>query len=134
VDGVISAVYRRSGENVAPGDPILTITARQSRRILAFVIPPVRREPTVGMSMEVVKRTGRRETALAQVTHVGSFMDAVPTSLLAPVNLRTIGLDNRPDNAAAGAAQIGLPVVLTLPPELDLRPGELVDLRWVPEG
>jgi multidrug resistance efflux pump len=134
VDGVISAVYRRSGENVAPGDPILTITARQSRRILAFVIPPVRREPTVGMSMEVVKRTGRRETALAQVTHVGSFMDAVPTSLLAPVNLRTIGLDNRPDNAAAGAVQIGLPVVLTLPPELDLRPGELVDLRWVPEG
>jgi HlyD family secretion protein len=132
VDGVVSAIYRRSGENVAPGDPILTITARESRRILAFVIPPIHREPVVGMSMEVVKRTERRETALAQVLHVGSFMDAVPVNLLAPVNSRSIGLNNRPDSAASGTAQIGLPVVLSLPPELDLRPGELVDLRWLP--
>lgn len=130
MDGVVNAVFHRNGESVAAGEPILSLTTTSSRRILAYVMPPIRREPTVGMAMEVVKRSARRETARAQVTHVGSFMDAVPPTLLQPVNFRTIGLNSQPSDSGR-ALQIGLPIVLTLPSQLSLRPGELVDLRWL---
>lgn len=39
IPGTVSTVYRRSGENVAAGEPIVTITATHSDRIQAFLLP-----------------------------------------------------------------------------------------------
>lgn len=131
MDGVVSMVYCRSGENIQAGEVLLTITATQANRIQAFVMPPWRERPEVGMSLEVVRRSARRETALAQVTHVGAHLDTVPPNLLTSLNSRGTGLNNLPPGEATGQPlEVGLPVMLTLPAELGLLPGELVDLRW----
>ncbi|MCP5516407.1 MAG: hypothetical protein H7A45_04015 [Verrucomicrobiales bacterium] len=132
MDGVVSMIYCRAGENILAGELVLTITATQADRIHAFVMPPWRERPQVGMTLEVVRRSLRRETALAQVTHVGEHLDAVPANLLTLVNSRGLGLDNlAPTDAGGQPVELGLPVLLTLPPELGLLPGEMVDLRWV---
>ncbi|RME94680.1 MAG: HlyD family efflux transporter periplasmic adaptor subunit [Verrucomicrobia bacterium] len=133
IDGVVSAVHRRSGENVTAGDPILTITSPRSDRIVAYVVPPIRLEPRPGMEVEVIRRSGRRESARARITHVGQYMEMLPQSLTGnavgePI---LVGRDRLP-GGATGPITWGIPLEITLPPELGLRPGELVDLRWVP--
>lgn len=76
LNGVVTMIFRRTGENVAAGEPILTIASTQSDRIRAFVMPPWRDEPQVGMAVEVVRRSTRREAALAEVIQVGRASSA----------------------------------------------------------
>lgn len=133
MDGVVSGVFRRSGENVAAGDVILTITATESDRILAYIIPPTGQEPEIGTPVEVIRRSARREMALATVKRVGGFMEVVPANSLALSGGSEITV-GKEASAGSGPVQFGIPIELTLPPELRLRPGELVDLRWVPDG
>jgi len=131
ISGVVSAVYRRTGENVVAGEPIAVITALQPERIVGYLRPPMAIAPRVGMSVKVMSRTFKRESAYGTVTDVGDFMDIVPPVLASLVTgtsagLNTQGLDpNSPNNQML---QVGVPVAVSLPPGLRLRPGELVDL------
>lgn len=128
--GVVSAVYRQPGENVVAGDSILTVTSAKSDRIIAYLVPPWTEEPTVGTPVEVRARTTRRTAAIATVTHVGTYMEPVRETLMGSLLGRRVVLDGRAPGLAA--TEIGLPIVVTLPPELHLRPGELVDMRLLP--
>jgi multidrug resistance efflux pump len=135
MDGVVSAVFRRAGENVLAGEALLTVTATQADRIHAFALPPWGEKPQVGMAVEVIRRSQRRERALAEVTHVGKHVDLIPPNLLAQTEPRGLGLNNATSqNAANRPMDLGLPLVISLPRELELLPGELVDLRWVSGG
>lgn len=135
IDGVVSALYRRTGENVTAGEPIMTITSPHSDRIVAYVVPPIRMVPQPGMPVEIVRRSGRRQSAQGRITHVGQYMEMVPQTLTGnavgePV---LVGRDRLP-GGVNGPITWGIPLEITLPPELGLRPGELVDLRWVSES
>jgi len=132
ISGVVSAIYRRAGENIVAGEPILMIIGSQPERIVGYVQPPLAVEPTVGMSVTVRARTFRREMAMATVTEVGTFMDLVPPVLVGPVNSGVTGLNNRGLDANNQPIEVGLPIAISLPPNLRLRPGELVDLALNP--
>lgn len=136
IDGTVSTVYRHAGENVAAGEPIVTITATHSERIVAYLLPPWRVEPTVGAPVEVRSRHGTRAVGRAQILEVGRYLDIITPTLAYQLGARASALAQ----AAQPAAQLnlnnlpipGLPLAISVPAGLNLRPGEAVDLRLLP--
>jgi hypothetical protein len=72
--------------------------------------------PKPGMPVQVRSRSQQRRAAMARVIDVGTQMEAITPTLLTSAS----GGMPRPEN--------GLPVLVSLPPDLKLMPGEIVDL------
>jgi multidrug resistance efflux pump len=117
MDGIVTAILHRSGEAVTAGQPIVSIATFNPVRIVGYMRPPIVSDPKVGMRVEVRTRGMRRETGKAQVMEVGTQMEQVPPSLLGSVRL--------------GPAELGLPIDISVPTNLNIRPGELVDIVFV---
>jgi multidrug resistance efflux pump len=117
MDGMISLIYRRPGEKVMPGEPIVTISSLNGGRIIGYIRQPVSFEPQPGMAVEVRSRSGKKNAAIGRITHVGSQMEVINPTLLPNMNR----LEN------------GLPIAVTLPPELKLFPGENVSIALRPK-
>ncbi len=116
IDGVVSVVHRRGGENVLPGEPIVTISALRGDRVVAFLRQPLNEEPTTNMVVEVRSRSLKRNYGQGRVVAIGSQMEPILPELL-------------PGKTTPNVLEYGLPVLVSLPPELAARPGEIVDLR-----
>ena len=118
MDGTIIAVHFRSGESVTPGRPIVTIAADTPTRIIGYLRQPAVIEPRPGSTVTVRTRGIRRLTGTARVIEVGSQLDTMPQVLQSPVKLAGV--------------ELALPVDITVPANLKLRPGELVDITFTP--
>ncbi len=116
MDGMILSVLRREGENVNAGEPIIQIGATHSERIVGYLRQPFPLEPQAGMAVEIRTRTNARETSMAQITRVGAEFELIINASLHPSLL----------------PESGLPIEVTLPPGLKVRPGEVVDLTIRP--
>lgn len=114
VDGMVNLIYHRTGEAIIAGEPIVTIAAYDPVRIVSYIRAPVMREPSVGTRVEVRSRSSRREVGIASIIEVGTQLETVAPALAAPVKFSNI--------------ELGLPISVSLPPNLKIRPGELVDL------
>ena len=114
IDGTVSAVYRQAGENVSQGDPVVAITATESPQILGYLRQPFPVEPQVGMAVQVRTRSRPQRVAATQVVHVGAQMEPITNGLVAARSDRIM--------------EFGLPIAIATPPDLNLRPGEVVDL------
>ena len=114
MDGIVSIVNRRSGENIAAGEPILTISSERAERIIGFLRLPVSYEPKVGDTVEIRTRGSNAQKASATIQKVGSRME------LFTQPLRVRGF--------AAAQERGLPILINLPESLKVYPGEIVDL------
>ncbi|HEY4415627.1 MAG TPA: HlyD family efflux transporter periplasmic adaptor subunit [Verrucomicrobiae bacterium] len=117
MDGVVGLIYHQAGENISEGSVILTIAGTEPERIVAYLRQPVPFDPKVGQQVEVRTRTFQREMSRAHINSVGAQFEPI-TNVLAMA---------RP----GGLLDFGLPVEITLPPGLKIRPGELVDLSMV---
>jgi multidrug resistance efflux pump len=120
IDGIVSTVYHRSGESITAGQPILAVATLSPVRIVAYLRPPILSEPKPGAQVEVRTRGLRREVGRATVKEVGTQLEAVPATILGPSKLT--------------APELGLPVDITLPANLQIRAGELVDIILLPAG
>lgn len=120
MDGKISAIFRRSGEAINAGETIATITAYNSIRIVGYLRAPLTTQPQVGTPVEVRTRGMRREVGRALITEVGTEMEPVAPALLGPVKLANM--------------ELGLPISVSIPGELKIMPGELVDLTLLPKA
>jgi multidrug resistance efflux pump len=118
IDGVITQLYRRSGENVTSGEPILQISATRTDRIVGFLRQPLPLEPKAGMEVEVRTRTFLRRVGISRVAQVGEQLEPISPTLLAAMRLPVTAIPT----------DVGLRVHVIPPPELGLRPGEQVDL------
>jgi multidrug resistance efflux pump len=114
MDGVVSAIFHRSGEAVTAGQPIVSIATLGAVRIVGYLRLPLSEEPRVGERVEVRTRGLHRETGSAQILEVGSQLESLPATLLGPLKVAT--------------AELGLPIGISLPANLRIRPGELVDV------
>ncbi len=115
IDGVVTKIYRQSGENIANGEPLLAISSEHAESIIGFVRQPISFEPQVGDVVVVRSRRGNKRVAVeATVMGVGARLE------LFTQPLRVRGFDSSQER--------GLPVLINLPDELALYPGELVDL------
>ena len=116
MDGTVSTIHHRSGEAVMAGEPIITLTSVSSDRIVGYVRQPLTFQPKVGMKVEVRARSQDRCVGEAEVLEVGSQMEPISAALTTPAN---------------HLHEIGLPVLVSVPRDQKLLPGEIVDLRVV---
>ena len=118
MDGMVSMICRRSGEAVTAGEPIIVISALHSESVVGYLRQPFPVEPRVGMSVEVRTRGLRRAMSPGKILAVGTQLEPIAPALVSP--LRTANIE------------LGLPILVSLPPGLKTRPGEIVDLRIDP--
>jgi multidrug resistance efflux pump len=113
IDGVVTQLFRRSGEVVSGAEPILQISAVRSERIIGFLRQPLPVEPKPGMEVEVRTRTLQRQMATATIAQVGLQLEPITPTLLAAMRLpiTTVPTD------------FGLRIHVTVPAELGIRPG-----------
>jgi multidrug resistance efflux pump len=115
IDGIVSAILRRSGETVTAGEPVFRISSPHSERLIGFLRQPLTIEPQVGMTAEVRTRASRQQVGRATIVQVGSLIEDVAPSLLEAMPSNTL-------------TPRGLRVYLSKPENLSLRPGELVSV------
>ena len=118
IDGIVTTIYHRAGEAVNAGQPIVAIATLSPVRIIGYLRVPLAARPTVGMEVQVRTRGLRREAGKATVTEVGTQLESVPATLLGPINFANIVQ--------------GLPLDISLPANLKILPGELVDITLLP--
>jgi multidrug resistance efflux pump len=118
MSGTVSMLYRRPGEKLMAGEPVATLSPDKAEFILGYLRQPVRVEPEPGMQVRVRTRGLAKRAALTRVYRVGSSMEEIAMSL------RLRGWESLPEK--------GLPVLVHLPPELPVKPGEVVDLILLP--
>lgn len=119
ISGRIIKLDYQAQASVVRGDVIAVVASPNVDRIVGYIGQPVRLEPKVGMRTEVRSRGTVRQTGEATIAHVGPRIELFN----APLRVRGMG----------SAQERGLPIVLTVPPNMTLRPGELVDIRLLVE-
>ncbi len=117
VDGMVDVIYHRVGEAITAGEPIVGIAPFNAVRIIGYLRPPLLDEPKLGGSVEVRTRGPHRQVGAGKITEVGTQFEPVPAALQMPVKLAN--------------SELGLPLSITVPSTLKIRPGELVDLMLV---
>jgi multidrug resistance efflux pump len=115
VDGMVDMIYHRVGEAVTAGEPIVSIAPFNAVRIIGYLRPPILKEPKVGERVEVRTRGPHPQIASAEIIEVGTQFEPLPLELQIPVRLAN--------------AELGLPLCVSMPSGLKIRPGELVDLQ-----
>lgn len=119
MDGVVVSVIRRAGETVAGGEPLLIVAAPESTRLVGWLRQPLALEPSAGMTVELRRRRPDRRSAEATVQAVGRVLEPIPPTQLALLD-------------RADTPELGLRIYFTLPAELELMPGEFVDVMLDP--
>lgn len=120
MDGMVSAVFHRSGEAVTAGQPVAAISTLSPVRIVGYVRQPPGLELQAGMRVQVRRRSLPREGGEARILGVGSQLEAVPDAMASAIRFTGV--------------ELGLPVDISLPSNLKIVPGELVDITLLREG
>lgn len=116
INGIVSAIFHQSGESVTAGEPVLAIASQSPTRIVGYLRAPNLDAAKPGMSVRVRTRDPHRLTGLATVAEIGTQLEKPPAPLASAVN---------------PAADLGLPVEISLPSNLKIRAGEVVDLTLI---
>ena len=115
INGVVAEIFHRPGENLLPGDPILSISSKNSERIVGYLKAPCTLQPKAGMTVQMRTRSQPRIEAESKISGVGAGFEVITNVVLIHPNM---------------PAELGVPVAVAIPPSLrnQLRPGELVDI------
>lgn len=115
--GVVSAIYKRPGEKVVRGDFIATISATAASNVIGYVRQPISVLPTTNDLVTISTRSQPRQMATAPIVRVGAQLELINPLLVAVDSNRV---------------EMGLPILVALPPGLKVLPGEHVDLAIQP--
>lgn len=117
ISGVVSVVFRRSGETVVAGEPILRIVAPRPERLSGFLRQPLPFEPKVGLPVEIRSRVAPRVVASSKIIAVSPTMEPLTPSLISALHL-----------PPTPVPEPGLKIQIAIPPGFAVRPGEFVDV------
>lgn len=115
IDGTVTAISRRQGENVVEGEPIVIISATRSDHVMGYLRQPVHVEPIIGMPVAIRTSRLNHQSLGGEVVSIGAQFVPIPATLLNPVVTQTV-------------VELGLPIQVSLPADLNVRPGEIVEL------
>lgn len=127
IDGIVTLLHKRPGEQVLPGDPIITITSRKAERIVGYLPQAFPINPNVGMKVEVATRSPLspwRTRSLATITGVSPHLENITNVLVRPI---TPGLSMDQQLPVLGRV-----VSVSLPSDLKLLPGQPLDITLLP--
>jgi multidrug resistance efflux pump len=114
IAGMVGLPQRQAGEVVPAGEALITVNSLRSDNVVAYLRQPYRFDPQVGMTARVTTRTFQRQAFLSQIIQVGAQLEVL-TNALATL---------RPGSPVDTA----LPIVVAVPSEIHIRPGEVVDV------
>lgn len=132
ITGTVSAVFRRPGQTVGAADVIMTIASDDAQFVVSYVRQWQNVRPKIGMPVELRMRAPGSRPVVAKVDRVGAQYE-----LLAPPHHQLTD-PTRPE--------WGLPVRIVVPQQtptgwvpsnlgrLGLRPGELIDVTFLPDS
>jgi len=113
INGMISIVHHIQGERILRGMPVVSINDPETRRIIGYVRQPVTTVPTTNDSVLITTRSTPRQTARGQILRVGGQLEPINPALFA---------------ADSQLMEVGLPIMVSIPPGLAIVPGEYVNL------
>ncbi len=113
ISGMVSMIHRTNRANLAAGETILTIRSGAADQIIAYLKQPLRFEPQLGAQVNVRARNATKSHGIGEIISIGAQVEP-----LSPAH-RTPFFD---------AYESGLPLLISLPPTLEVRPGEFVDV------
>ena len=142
IDGFVSVVNHLPGEKVVAGETILVVSREKSERIVAWVREPVTTRPNVGDEVEVrrampgdIQTERNTESAAGDVIRVQRHFFRGPwfraKVLKVGKQLEQINPTAVPLASTIQRAEFGLPLIVKVPDNVDLIPGEAVQLRVV---
>jgi multidrug resistance efflux pump len=114
ISGTVTQIHARPGQFVQPGHPILEIASERGTGIVAYLRAEQQILPREGMEVEVRTASDPYHSHAAQVESVAGQYDSVPTRLLRDPK----------------TPEWGIPVRVTLPQDISVRPGELVRVTF----
>ena len=117
MNGVVSIVYRRTHERIVRGEPIITVSATKSEHVVGYIRQPVNALPQVDDTVLIRTRTQKRQVAEGRIVKVGAQYELINPALLSTDSNRV---------------EMGLPILVSLPQNLSVSPGEFVDLAIRP--
>ena len=132
IDGFVSAIYFKSGEKVPARTPVVTISATNATRILAYVRQPLNVKPEVGDTVEIRTKSQDRMIGFGTVIEVGAQLEPITASLTASLmaympNITTVG--RTPDGQSI--TEYALPFFVSIPDKMPIIPGEVVVLNLI---
>jgi multidrug resistance efflux pump len=113
INGMVSMVHHIPGERILRGMPVVSISNPDTKHIIAYVRQPVVRIPTTNDFAQIITRSQPRQTAFGRILRVGAQMEPIDPGLLA---------------ADAKRVEVGLPILVEVPPGIRLLPGEHLNL------
>jgi multidrug resistance efflux pump len=84
IDGIVTLIHHRAGEQLIAGESIATITSKQSERIVGYLPPAFPVALKLGMAVEVRTRKFQRHKCAARVIGLGPHMESVTNALISP--------------------------------------------------
>lgn len=120
MSGMVNYITRQPGEYVAEGEQLLVVNSDRADRIVAYLRQPYGIDPAPGQPVEVTTRTHHRHRFKTEVMQVGVQLEPI-TNALAFLKPGTM-------------VDAGLPVIIKVPPDSRLRPGEVVDILFLRNG
>ena len=109
------SLTRWPGEVVLAGEPILVVAENGPREVVAYAKGEHLDKIKDGMTVELIKNGPPAQIASSQVTGFGPAMEMMPERLWLNPNM----------------PQWGRPIVIKIPPGMQLLPGELVGVRGI---
>jgi multidrug resistance efflux pump len=114
ISGRVHMIARQESEYVVEGEPLVMIASPRADRIVAYMRQPFTFDPQPGMEVQVLSQNQHRQKFTAKVTQVGAQLEAI-TNALAFVQQGAL-------------VDMGLPIIFSVPPQAQLRPGETVSI------
>jgi multidrug resistance efflux pump len=118
ISGMVQVIYRHSAEYVVEGEPLMSISSARSDRVVAYLRQPYPLDPEIGMEAEILTRTRKPRRFTSKISEIGAQIETITNSLA------FIKQGSMVDE--------GLPVVLLVPMDAHIRPGEIVDVILKP--
>ena len=109
----MSLIQHRAGEAILAGEPILTISEAEPGDVVAYVSEGQLSDIHENMEVKLIQNGKEPKVVSSQVVYLGPGMELMPERLWRNPNI----------------PQWGRPMLIKIPPSLDLVPGELVGIR-----
>ncbi len=119
MDGVVSTIVKRPGENIAAAEVALVLGALSPRHVLAYAQHPLSSLIKAGDPVDIIRRTPGEPPAKSRITNIGTLLEPIDPTLI-PYIPRT-----------QQTAEYGLPFLVEIPSGVTLAPAELVSIRWL---
>jgi multidrug resistance efflux pump len=113
IAGMVSLVHHVQNERVLRGMPIVSISDPETKRIIGYIRQPVTEVPTTNDFVRITTRTQTRLSGRGPILRVGAQLEPINPALLAADTKRM---------------EVGLPILVGVPPGVRLVPGEYVNL------